>query len=186
MTKWLEKNNNIAKIGLFGNILYIIYIFFAYLYTFDFFSYYSFDLAVAELFSISLMYLDSIMLCIYLLFIILELKGRKIIQCLLLVSIVISCIKLGTIGLFSYTNSRCLELLVYISYIGLLVYMLNIFDIVKIKFANNKFFLICIILNILPWLIYLFIAPETLLYVSFYLIAKISIIPFFYKSNINF
>lgn len=184
--KWFSKNNNAAKIGLFGNILYVIYVFYSYLYFFDFFSYYSLDLAVEELLSISLIYLDVIMLCIYLLFTILESKYREIIKYLLLVSLVISCIKLGATGLFPYTDSIYLELLVYISYIGLFVYMLNIFDIVKIKFANNKFFLICIILNILPWLIYLFIAPETSVYTSFYLIAKISIIPFFYKSNINF
>ena len=59
--KWFSKNNNAAKIGLFGNILYVIYVFFAYLYFFDFFTDYSLDLAVEELLSISLIYLDIIM-----------------------------------------------------------------------------------------------------------------------------
>ena len=65
------------------------------------------------------------------------------------------------------------------------MYLINIFDIIQISFANKKFFIACIFINILTWAIYLFLAPEILLYFIFYLVAKISIIPFFYNEYNN-
>lgn len=183
MRNFLAKRNNAATIGLIVNLIYIIYYIFAYLYSFDFFSYYSFDLALKELGLLVLSQIDVIILVIYFICVLLKLKDMKIIQYMLSGSIFISCAKL--MDIFPYADGYYLNILLCISYVGIFLYLINIFNITKINFANNKFFIACIFMNILPWFIYLFLAPETLLYIIFYSISKISIIPFFYNEYYN-
>ena len=182
---FLAKKNNAAVIGLIATLIYIVYYIFAYLYSFDFFSYYSFDLEIKELGALLLLHINSIMLVVYFICVLCRLKNMKIIQYILLVSIFIACIKSSLVGIFPYADGYYLDILLYISYIGIFMYLINIFDIIQINFANNKFFITCIFINILTWAIYLFLAPEILLYFIFYLVAKISIIPFFYNEYNN-
>jgi len=179
------KRNNAAVIGLTATLIYIIYSIFAYLYSFDFFSYYGFDLALKELGALLLSHIYGIMLVIYFICVLCKFKNIKIIQYMLLASIFIACIKSALASIFSDADGHYLDILLYISNIGISIYLINVFDILQINFANNKFFIACIFINILTWVIYLFLAPEILLYFIFYSIAKISIIPFFYNEYYN-
>ncbi len=104
---------------------------------------------------------------------------------MLLVSIFIACTESALVGIFPYADGHYLDILLYISNIGIFIYLINVFDIIQINFANNKFFIASTFINILTWGIYLFLAPEILLYFIFYLVAKISIIPFFYNEYNN-
>lgn len=185
MKGFLAKRNNAAVIGLIATLIYISYSIFAYLYSFDLFSYYSFDLALKELGALLLQHIYSIMLVIYFICVLCKLKNMKIIQYMLLASIFIACIESGLVGIFPYVDGHYLDILLYISNIGIFIYLINVFDIIQINFANNKFFIACTFINILTWGIYLFLAPEILLYFIFYLLAKISIIPFFYNEYYN-
>lgn len=83
---FLAKRNNAAVIGLTATLIYIIYSIFANLYSFDFFSYYSFDLALKELGALLLSHIYGIMLVIYFICVLCKLKNIKIIQYMLLAS----------------------------------------------------------------------------------------------------
>lgn len=174
-------------IGLIITLIYTICTTFSTLAFCDFFSYESFDLALRDSISILLLFLDNIILIIYFICVLLKLKNMKFIQFMLLTSILIVCGKSLLSGSrFIYTGGYYLDILLWVSYIGIFIYLLNIFNIIKINFANNKFFIVCIFINILPWFIYLFLAQEmTFAAFIFYTVSKISIIPFFYNEYYN-
>lgn len=128
-----------------------------------------------------------VMLVVYFICVLLRLKkinaNMKIIQYMLLGSILISFV-IYIISLFIYYSAISIhDILFIIPYIGFFIYFLNIFNIKEVKFANNNFFIASTFINILPFIILMFSASsffEILMYLLNILL-PISIVPYFYN-----
>lgn len=159
-------------IGLVGTLIYIIL--------------HIFIMRSAPVIQSILYNLYYVILIVYFTCVLLRLKkinaNMKIIQYMLLGSIPISFV-MYVITILYYSGISIHDILFIIPYIGFFIYFLNIFNIKEIKFANNKFFIASIFINILPFIILMFSAGSFfgILICLLNIILPISIVPYFYN-----
>lgn len=82
-------------------------------------------------------------------------------------------------GTYFAFMTEWLNIVLYISYVLLIGYFLSTFEIVNIKLDNNKFFIVCILINIFPILVSSFLGGKSIILLIIYIVSRISIIPFF-------
>ena len=161
------KERNHAIIGLVGNVIFILYNFWA-----------EFSVFERVNFSSILYSLDWIILAIYFISILLNIKKIKIFQYMLIASFLLDLI-FQVSGTYFAFMTEWLNIVLYISYVLLIGYFLSTFEIVNIKLDNNKFFIVCILINIFPILVSSFLGGKSIILLIIYIGSRISIIPFF-------